>query len=100
MSHQIVFSYLLLYKSILSHIDEIYKYLGIKSALRPSDNVITDYRCHGWAHVMGLSISDILAELAGRKDGCSRGKGGSMHMYCKNFYGGSGITAAQVKHKS
>ena len=65
--------------------------VGMKAALREQDSVITAYRCHGWTYLMGVSIFGVLAELTGRQGGCARGKGGSMHMYTKNFYGGNGI---------
>ena len=45
------------------------------------DAVITAYRAHGWTYVRGVSLVGVLAELTGRKTGCARGKGGSMHMY-------------------
>lgn len=71
--------------------------VGIKAALRPVDTVITAYRAHGWTNLMGVDHLGVLAELTGRKSGCARGKGGSMHMYSKNFFGGNGIVGAQVR---
>merc|ERR1712066_200865 len=71
-------------------------YSGMKAALRDQDAVITSYRAHGFTYVMGVPVLGVLAELTGRKSGCVRGKGGSMHMYAKNFYGGNGIVGAQV----
>lgn len=70
--------------------------VGLHAAMRPEDHLITAYRCHGYCYLMGQSVLSILAELAGREAGCSRGKGGSMHMYAPKFYGGNGIVGAQV----
>lgn len=70
--------------------------VGIEAAIKPSDHVITAYRAHGFTYARGLSAREILAELTGRRGGCAKGKGGSMHMYAKNFYGGNGIVGAQV----
>lgn len=72
---------------------------GIHAAMRPTDHLITAYRCHGWCYLMGLKPMEILSELAGREAGCQRGKGGSMHMYNKRFYGGNGIVGAQASGK-
>jgi pyruvate dehydrogenase E1 component alpha subunit len=69
--------------------------VGMHSILQPQDTVVTAYRDHGWSYVMGLDPVQVLAELTGRVSGCSRGKGGSMHMYAPNFYGGNGIVGAQ-----
>lgn len=71
---------------------------GIKMSLRDGDKVITSYRDHGYMLALGVEPRRVMAELTGRVTGCSRGKGGSMHMYSreKNFYGGCGIVGAQV----
>lgn len=68
----------------------------MKAAMRDVDNIISAYRVHGWTYLMGVPPVGVLAELTGRKSGCARGKGGSMHMYSPNFYGGNGIVGAQV----
>ena len=72
--------------------------VGMHHACRPDDAVITSYRCHAHALIRGVSPKAVMAELTGRIDGISKGKGGSMHMFSKekHFYGGHGIVAAQV----
>lgn len=71
---------------------------GVMSMLRPDDYIITTYRDHGQALARGMSGRAIMAELFGRIDGCSRGKGGSMHLFDRNlnFLGGHGIVGAHV----
>lgn len=70
--------------------------VGMNAAMRPQDNIISAYRVHGWTHLMGVDVKGVLSELTGKQGGCARGKGGSMHMYAPNFYGGNGIVGAQV----
>ncbi|CAD6506468.1 BgTH12-07696 [Blumeria graminis f. sp. triticale] len=70
--------------------------VGIKHALSNEDDIITAYRCHGFALMRGASVKSIIGELLGRRDGIAYGKGGSMHMFAKGFYGGNGIVGAQV----
>jgi len=70
--------------------------VGMCATLSPDDSVITAYRAHGWTLMKGRTIHQVLAELTGRKTGCTQGKGGSMHMYGHEFYGGNGIVGAQV----
>jgi len=71
---------------------------GTLSLLRPDDYVITTYRDHGQALARGISPRAVMSELFGKVDGCSRGKGGSMHMFDRNlnFLGGHGIVGAHV----
>ncbi len=71
---------------------------GMVSALRQEDKVVTAYRQHGIALSRGLSSNFCMAELYGRKDGCVKGKGGSMHFFSKelNYFGGNGIVGAQI----
>lgn len=70
--------------------------VGIEHALTKEDDVITAYRCHGFAYMRGGTVRSIVGELLGRREGISYGKGGSMHMFAKGFYGGNGIVGAQV----
>jgi len=70
--------------------------VGLENSIRKTDAVITAYRAHGWTWIRGVSLAGVLSELTGRRTGCARGKGGSMHMYNENFYGGNGIVGAQV----
>ncbi|KAK9718828.1 alpha subunit of pyruvate dehydrogenase [Basidiobolus ranarum] len=70
--------------------------VGMEKAASKKDHIITSYRCHGFTWIRGGSIKSIIAELMGRKDGISLGKGGSMHMFADRFYGGNGIVGAQV----
>ncbi|KAI6184020.1 Pyruvate dehydrogenase E1 component subunit alpha [Aphelenchoides bicaudatus] len=70
--------------------------VGLTAAKHHDDAVITSYRCHGWTYLMGSTVTEVLAELTGRISGNVYGKGGSMHMYERNFYGGNGIVGAQI----
>jgi len=70
--------------------------VGMVAAMDKDDAVITAYRCHGWTYLMGSTVSEVLSELTGRITGNVYGKGGSMHMYSTNFFGGNGIVGAQV----
>lgn len=70
--------------------------VGMEAGLLPGDSVITSYRAHGWTYTRGAKPRAILAELFGREMGCAQGKGGSMHMFAPEFYGGNGIVGAQV----
>jgi pyruvate dehydrogenase E1 component alpha subunit len=72
--------------------------VGTASACRPSDKHMTAYRDHAHPIALGTDPRVLMAELYGRKTGCSKGKGGSMHFFDKekNFMGGHGIVGAQI----
>ncbi len=71
---------------------------GLISVRRPEDRIITAYRDHGVAINCGVSAREVMAELLGKVTGCSRGKGGSMHLadVKKNFWGGHAIVGAHL----
>jgi pyruvate dehydrogenase E1 component alpha subunit len=72
--------------------------VGALAALRPDDYVIATYREHAHAYAKGMSARAIMAELYGKETGCSKGLGGSMHLFdaSKNFLGGYGIVGGHV----
>jgi len=69
--------------------------VGAMQALRPGDAVVSTYREHGHALAWGLDARSIMAEMYGRVEGCSRGRGGSMHLFDVDarFFGGNAIVA-------
>ncbi len=71
---------------------------GMHATMIDGDKVITTYRDHGHMISVGSDPKKIMAELMGRRDGSSKGKGGSMHLFDleKHFYGGHGIVGASV----
>lgn len=71
---------------------------GAESAITKDDRVITAYRDHAHPIGRGMHPKYILAELLGKITGCSKGKGGSMHIFSKeyNFFGGHGIVGGQI----
>ncbi|ABD44567.1 pyruvate dehydrogenase (acetyl-transferring) E1 component, alpha subunit [Ehrlichia chaffeensis str. Heartland] len=71
---------------------------GIQNAIIDGDSIITSYRDHGFMLSVGTDPKYVMAELMGKSTGCSKGKGGSMHMFNieKHFFGGHGIVGAQV----
>lgn len=69
---------------------------GCMHALAPQDNVVATYREHGHALLRGVPMGAILAEMYGKREGCSRGRGGSMHLFdaARRFYGGNAIVGS------
>jgi pyruvate dehydrogenase E1 component alpha subunit/2-oxoisovalerate dehydrogenase E1 component len=67
--------------------------VGVMQALTPDDAVVATYREHGQALARGMGAGPIMAEMYGKQEGCSRGRGGSMHLFDaeKRFYGGNAI---------
>jgi pyruvate dehydrogenase E1 component alpha subunit len=72
---------------------------GVAHAMKiGEDSVITAYRDHGIALAMGMTSNECMAELFGKVDGCSKGKGGSMHFFSaeKRLFGGHGIVGGHI----
>jgi len=72
--------------------------VGILQALTPEDNILSTYRDHGHALARGIDAGVIMAEMYGKLQGCSRGRGGSMHLFdvSRNFFGGNAIVAGHL----
>ncbi len=72
--------------------------VGTLSVLGKDDHLITGYRDHGHALMVGMDMNSCMAELQGKVTGCSKGKGGSMHYFApdKNYWGGHGIVGGQA----
>lgn len=69
--------------------------VGAMQALTPDDAVVATYREHGHALARGIAAGPLMAEMYGKREGCSRGRGGSMHVFDRatHFYGGNAIVA-------
>ena len=69
--------------------------VGVMQALGPEDAIVSTYREHGHALARGMPPGAVLAEMFGKQEGCSRGRGGSMHLFDKKrrFYGGNAVVA-------
>lgn len=67
--------------------------VGALHALKESDNVVATYREHGQALLRGVSMDAIMAEMYGKREGCARGRGGSMHLFdrARRLFGGNAI---------
>ncbi len=67
--------------------------VGVMHALSADDSVVATYREHGHALARGMSMDVLMAEMFGKQSGCSRGRGGSMHLFDQDlrFYGGNAI---------
>ena len=72
--------------------------VGVMQALTEEDNVLCTYREHDHALARGIDAGTIMAEMYGKLEGCSRGRGGSMHLFNakKKFYGGNAIVAGHL----
>jgi pyruvate dehydrogenase E1 component alpha subunit len=72
--------------------------VGVTQALNDDDNVLGTYREHGQALARGIDAEVIMAEMYGKQEGCSKGRGGSMHLFdvSKNFYGGNAIVCGHL----
>jgi len=67
--------------------------VGVNESLTPDDNIVSTYREHGHALARGIPVNAVMAEMYGKITGCSKGRGGSMHLFDagRRFYGGNAI---------
>lgn len=72
--------------------------VGVIDCLKSEDNIFATYREHGQALARGIESKLIMAEMYGKQEGCSKGRGGSMHLFDakKKFYGGNAIVAGHL----
>lgn len=72
--------------------------VGVMQALKADDNILSTYREHGHALARGVDPGKIMAEMYGKQEGCSRGRGGSMHLFDTDnkFYGGNAIVGGHL----
>lgn len=72
--------------------------VGVMQSLTADDNILSTYREHGHALARGVDAGTIMAEMYGKKEGCSRGRGGSMHLFDskKRFFGGNAIVGGHL----
>jgi pyruvate dehydrogenase E1 component alpha subunit len=72
--------------------------VGVMQSLTEDDNILSTYREHGHALARGLDPGSIMAEMYGKQEGCSMGRGGSMHLFdvSKKFYGGNAIVGGHL----
>lgn len=72
--------------------------VGVMQALKPEDAVVATYREHGQALARGVPMNTVLAEMYGKQEGCSRGRGGSMHLFdsATRFLGGNAIVGGGI----
>lgn len=72
--------------------------VGVMQALGEEDFILSTYREHGHALARGIDPAIIMAEMYGKQEGCSLGRGGSMHLFdrSRNFYGGNAIVAGHL----
>ncbi len=72
--------------------------VGVMQALTPQDTILATYREHGHALARGIAMNSIMAEMFAKQSGCSKGRGGSMHLFDSKlrFYGGNAIVAGAL----
>lgn len=70
--------------------------VGVMQALEPDDSIVATYRDHGQALARGIPMNSLMAEMYGKQEGCSRGRGGSMHLFDAKtrFFGGNAIVGS------